>query len=358
MNYSAPVEWLLDPANPSCRLHALREVFDRPESDPEVQQARTALLASQPVVSAFAARSEDGSWGDLSGADAPRGTAWMLSWLLLLGVPARDARMIQGARALIASRQMRDRPALRDWPGGAYGVSKHAGDVASCVTGDNLALALSILGPLEENRLAVLWLLRHQRHDGGWLHCHRWSWRARSRGVLPSRWKLSWPEESDPSVRSCRFGTFRAMRALATLPEELRDEHVRRAITRGAEFFLARGVTGSEENPGTDVIPKAKAFNAGFALLGTPVRQTLDMLAVARLLTDLGYGADPRLSQTATRIRHLQEKDGRWRCESNGPGMWPGDEPSADAGAKRVTIAAIALLRRVARSHGLEMSLG
>ena len=264
---------------------------------------------------------------------------------------------MKAAQALVRARLVREGEQRRDLPAGAYSFSNDASAVASCVTGDNLALALTILGPVEENRRTVMWLLRHQRHDGGWLYCHRWSWKARAKTKLLGARRLEWPEESDPATRSCRFGTFRAMRGLATLPDELRDDVVCKALTRGAEFFLARGVTGQLENPTEDARPKVRSFSRSFALVGTPVRQTLDMLAVARLLVDLGYGPDPRLARTLERLRDAQGADGRWKCETNGPGMLGAEEQPAGEPAKLVTIDALALLRRVARSFGEELAL-
>jgi hypothetical protein len=263
---------------------------------------------------------------------------------------------VQAARALLNARQVREKQNAERWPSGAFSFSADPADVASCVTGDNLSIALAILGPTDEIRRAVMWLLQTQRHDGGWLHCHRWSWGAKSMRLLPGR-KYDWPEESDPSIRSCRFGTFRAMKALSLLPEELRDPPIRKALTRGAEFFLARGITGSLESPDSDVVPKVKSFNASFAMLGTPVRQTLDMLAVARLLTDLGYGPDARLRKTILRIHELQQSDGRWNCETTGTGMWPASDQRVGTASKRITIDALALMKRVARSSGVELKL-
>lgn len=355
--YKAPLEWLLDPANPEARLRTLRDVLNRSDTDPDVRDARAKVLDSKTVADIFAALKPDGSWGNLGREDGPQGTAWNLSLLLALGVPARDPRVVTAAGALLRARQVSGDGSGAQWPDGAFSASAHAADVASCVTGDNLALSLTILGPIDENRRAVMWLLRRQRHDGGWLHCHRWSWSARGARLMPSR-RLAWPEESDPAIRSCRYGTFRAMRALATLPEDLRDDLVRRALTRAAEFFLVRGVTGRQESPTADAVPKVKSFNPGFALLGTPVRQTMDMLAVARVLTDLGYGVNPRLAPTVHRICALQQPDGKWRCESAGPGMWPATEQPLGSPSKRITVDAIALLRRVARSAGKELDVG
>jgi len=355
--YKAPLEWLLDPADPEARLRTLREVLNRTDGDPDVMDARARLLDSRAVTGIFDALKPDGTWGDLAKEDTVQGTAWNLSLLLALGVPPRDVRLVTAAQALLRARQVTGTGTGQLWPEGAFSASVEPADVASCVTGDDLALSLTVLGPIDENRRAVMWLLRRQRHDGGWLHCHRWSWIARGARLMPSR-RLAWPEETDPAIRSCRYGTFRALRALATLPEELRDDLVRRALTRAAEFFLARGVTGRLESPVTDAVPKVKSFNPGFALLGTPVRQTVDMLAVARVLTDLGYGVDQRLAPTVERIRALQQPDGKWRCESGGPGMWPVEHQPVGSPSKRITVDAISLLRRVARSAGRELEVG
>lgn len=352
--YPAPLGWLLEPADPAPRLRTLRELLARDDTDREVLETRAALLASPAVVAAFATQREDGSWGDLAGDDTTDGTAWTLAWLLHQGVPARDPRLVKGARALLAARhvaEIDDRPQL---PAGAWSTSEEPRDVASCVTGDGLALALTILGPIEENRRTVLWLLAHQRHDGGWLHCHRWSLKTRALSLLASR-RLAWPEETDPAVRSCRFGTFRALRGLAALPYELRDDLVRKALLRGAEHFLSRHVTGRLDAPHTDAVPRIRSFSSGFHLTGTPLRQTLDLLSVARLLVDLGHGADERLARTLGRLRALQRPDGRWDCQAASPGMLaqPVGEPS-----KWVTLDALATLQRAARTRGVELALG
>lgn len=349
---SAPLDWLLDPSDPPARLRTLVELLDRDETSPEVREATDAVLSSPEVNAAFARQKEDGSFGDLKGADDERrGTAWTCAWLLRMGVPAREPRLVRAMRALVEARQMADAPD-DEHPSGAFSFSRKAVDVASCVTGDNLALCFAVLGPVEENRKAVHWLLRTQRHDGGWLHCHRWSWKAKTAALVARR--PTWPEQTDVSVRSCRFGTFQALRGLASLPHELRDEHVRRALSRAAEYFLVRGITGQLDAPRTDLVPGVKAFNAGLANLGTVLRQNADMLAIARVLVELGYASDARLTPTIRRIAQLQAEDGRWPALAASPGML---EQPVGAASKHVTIDALSMLRRCARSHGDELEL-
>ena len=85
LKYPAPLDWLLDPTDPSARWRALREMFDRSESDPDIRQVRVAITSTPAVQSAFESRKPDGTWGDLGKEDAHHGTAWMLSWLLQAG---------------------------------------------------------------------------------------------------------------------------------------------------------------------------------------------------------------------------------------------------------------------------------
>jgi len=355
-----PFEWLLDPVDVPARLRTLVDVFDRPADDPEVVEARANLLRSAEVTAMFERRRPDGSFGDLLGADSADGTLDSLSRLLLLGVPPRDPRIVGSVRAWLAARQVPlDGPG--DDPegaGGAIAFRSEKGravesDVASCITGDGVALALKVLGPVEEVRRAVFFLLRRQRHDGGWLSCNRWSLAVRAKTTL-LRGRRTHDEEGDPSVRSCRFGTFRVLRGLATLPPELRDEATSRAITRAAGFFLSRHVTGRSDDPDTEAIPKVPRFSASFSALGNSLHQNSDPVSVLRVLVDLGHGTDPRLSRALARVLERQRIDGRWVNESSGPGML--SQP-VGAPSRWVTLDVIALLQRIARSHGTELPL-
>ena len=49
------LEWLLqpDPSNPGVRYFALKDLLDRPDSDPEVQAGQAALMQSGPVPASF-----------------------------------------------------------------------------------------------------------------------------------------------------------------------------------------------------------------------------------------------------------------------------------------------------------------
>ena len=169
-----------------------------------------------------------------------------------------------------------------------------------------------------------------------------------------TRGRRSHDEESDPSVRSCRFATHRALRGLSALAPELRDEPVTRAITRAVGFFLVRHVTGRSDAPDEDAVPHVPRFSAGFGVLATSLHQNSDLVSVLRVLVDLGHAADPRLARALGRVVAAQRPDGRWENCASSPGLLP--EP-AGRPSKWVTLDAIALLQRLARSHGTELPL-
>jgi hypothetical protein len=68
------LSWLLEPdeANPGVRYFALRDLLDRPETDPEVIQARRAIRATGPVPVILEAQAPEGYWGKPGGGYSPK----------------------------------------------------------------------------------------------------------------------------------------------------------------------------------------------------------------------------------------------------------------------------------------------
>src|SRR5512138_3561192 len=79
------LSWLLepDPDNPGVRYFALRDLLGCPADDPEVQQARQAVMSQGPVAQILAHQNPDGSW---TPRDAGyQGTGFQLELLSELG---------------------------------------------------------------------------------------------------------------------------------------------------------------------------------------------------------------------------------------------------------------------------------
>jgi hypothetical protein len=103
---AAPIPWLLEPDNPSVCYLTLRHLLDRPEDDPEVQEARTAIPRSRLVERIFAHQTPGGFWGDPATPYQPKYKATLLD-ADGAGIPEPEPR----GRAGAASR------GVHRWPG-------------------------------------------------------------------------------------------------------------------------------------------------------------------------------------------------------------------------------------------------
>ena len=87
-----PLDWLLeeDKENPSIRYFALRQLLDLPESDEQVQAARSAIMDSGPVPLILEAQAPFGGWVMEGGGYSPkyRATSWSLLIMAELGADA------------------------------------------------------------------------------------------------------------------------------------------------------------------------------------------------------------------------------------------------------------------------------
>src|SRR3989442_59574 len=112
-----------------------------------------------------------------------------------------------------SSRRMRISARIRKWlTGPKSDPSGRSGEI--CVTG-NAVRTLIRFGYLHDPTVqrSIAWIVRTQKADGGW-HC------------FPSR--------------TGTLDGWEGLAALSEIPEEYRDESVRRSIERGAEFYLRR----------------------------------------------------------------------------------------------------------------------
>jgi prenyltransferase beta subunit len=188
----------------------LRELLGRPESDSQVARARRDIGRVGWAHDILRQQLPDGQW-DSPGTSArdlylPKYIAanWRLLVLSDLGVSGDDPR-VRKAVALFLKRY-----------GGPYGGLGTRRGSEVCFTG-NAVRMLVRFGRLDDPRVrrSIDWLVRSQKADGGW-HC------------FPSR----------TGTLDC----WEALAAFATIPRPARSPAVDRAIERGAEFYLSRGL--------------------------------------------------------------------------------------------------------------------
>jgi hypothetical protein len=80
-----PLPWLLedDAENPGVRYFVLTDILDKPQDDPEVEEARQAVMAAGPVPVILEAQEPEGFWVEPGPGYYPkyRGTVWQLIFI-------------------------------------------------------------------------------------------------------------------------------------------------------------------------------------------------------------------------------------------------------------------------------------
>ena len=276
-------KFLLQRTDPSVRYFALKDLCDRTEGDPQVRAARAQIGRKGWAWEILSLQGPSGQWATYR--DEPtnlylpkyNSTNFLLIVLSELGMTRKDGRVARAARLLL------DR-----WSGPKEGVWGEAG-AETCITGNGVRMMVRF-GFLEDKRIqrAIDWLVSAQKPDGGW-HC----WRSRT-GTLAA-WE--------------------AMAAFAVIPPGARSASVLRAIERGAEFFLERGLL--READGSSYEPWWR--------IHSPTHSYDDFLVGLDVLTALGYGSDRRLRPALQLLERKRGKDGAWRLDSVQPDLEASD---------------------------------
>ncbi len=272
--------WLTGPnSDPSVRARFWTEVEGRPPGDPRVRTAVRGIGRVGWAADLLADQWPDGHWvtpGTSAGElYMPKyvATNWHAIVLADLGLDRSDRRIRRTAELLL------DR-----WSSKGGDLSGRSGEI--CVTG-NAVRTLIRFGYLDHPSVerSIAWIVRTQKRDGGW-HC------------FPSR--------------TGTLDGWEGLAALAEIPEDRRDAAIRRSIERGAEFYLQRHL--AEEG--------ATRYPPWFRI-HYPNQYFYDLLVGLRILTRLGYGADPRLGPALRWLREKRRPDGTWALDAAHPDIDP-----------------------------------
>lgn len=321
-----PTPWLLepDPDNPGVRYFALRDLFDRPEQDPEVQAARVAIMTTGPVPAILDAQYPDGYWVKPGGGYSPkyRSTVWQILFLAELGADPSDERVRRGCDYLL-SHSVASNGAFSARQKPVPSVCIH------CLNG-NMGHALLHLGYAADPRVQAAL-----------------DWQARAiTGEEQFRYLKS--GTSGPGFacsvnlgQPCAWGANKAMRALLAVPPEQRTPVMEHAVRAGAEFLLSR-------DPAVADYPYTERVSSTWFKLGFPLSYWSDVLETMAVLVELGYGDDPRLANALQLVLGKQDGRGRWKLENALTGKMWADVEQKGQPSKWVTLRALRVLKRVA----------
>ncbi|MBE7555855.1 MAG: nitrogen fixation protein NifH [Anaerolineales bacterium] len=317
------LSWLLEPdeANPGVRYFALRDLLDRAETDPEVMQASRAVMATGPVPVILNAQASEGYWVKPGGGYSPkyRGTVWQIMFLAELGAAPTEERVRRGCEYLLNHSLA---------PNHAFSASQRPtpSNALHCLNG-NLLSALLSLGYSSDPRVQAALDWQAQAITGqGQIRYYPSGTNAPGFACAVNR------------GQPCGWGATKAIKALLAISPRQRTPAIQHAIEVGAEFLLSR-------DPAVADYPYTGRVSSSWFKFGFPLSYWSDVLEVAAVLVELGYGDDPRLSNVLQFILSKQDRQGRWRLENTlNRKMWIDIEQKGQP-SKWITLRALRVLK-------------
>ncbi len=289
------LDWLLERENPAVRLTALRDLCGLGEDDPEVQEARQAMMAGEQVTKIFSKQTPGGYWGkpeDFYVRSKYKGTVWNVILLAEMGADGSDERIRKACDFLL------------DWSqdaqsgGFAFYDSKRDArreQIGPCLTG-NLVWSMLRFGMVDDPRVwkGVEWIATYQRADCGTKPPKEWPY---------AKYEACW------GAHTCMMGVVKGLKALAEVPAEKRTPQINAKIAELAEFLLQHHLFKRSRNP--EVVAKERWTRFGF-----PRFWATDALEMLGVLVKLGY-RDERMQDAIDLVLAKQGEDGRWKQEDD-----------------------------------------
>ena len=146
--------------------------------------------------------------------------------------------------------------------------------------------------------------------------------------------------------KPCAWGAVPVMLAFGKLVKQKRTPLINRAIKTGVDFLFSKDPATGDYPRGFPQQPTGKP-SGNWWKFGFPIFYVHDILQIADALVRLGYGKDPRLSNTLKLVREKQDSQGRWLMEYDYTGKtWVDFGPKKQPN-KWVTLRALRVLNAI-----------
>ncbi len=278
------LDWLLEENQPAVRCQTLVHLLDRRSDDPDALRARSRISRVGWAADLLREQGPEGFWERRRPRNVSEyvdflyfppylSTNWRALVLAELGLDSTSPRIRKIAELLFEFKLRTSSPFNFYYE-------------EMCIAG-NCARMLTQFGYGDDPRVQRLyrWLIEDQREDGGW-NCS-----AGTPGTLD---------------------VWEPLAAFAVVPRRSRPASMDRAIERGAEFYLQRGL-----------FREGKRYEPWFRF-HYPNHYLYDVLVGLDVLTQLGYGGDRRLRPALDLLLKKRQRDGKWLLDRQHPDLGPG----------------------------------
>lgn len=339
----SPIDWLLERPNPSVQYFTLRDILGKQEDDLEVIDAKRAIPESLAVQKILRKQNPHGHWEMPDSPYLPKykSSYWTLMILGRLGMDRTNGKVAKACESIFQfqnevggfqsesvgsaskeyeyrHRRCKELPSQKEFVSSLIFESQ-----LSCLTG-NMASTLIRMGYANDPRVkkALMWLVRVQNKDGGWL-CPYWKAHARDK-------------------HGCFMGTICPMEAFSEVPKENLTKEMSATISKGAEFLLMHHLFKADHHNYEAI--NQKFLELSFPWFGYTVLRGLDVL------TRLGYTRDPRVDEAVDTVLQKRQSNGAWILENSPIGRMPANIERKGQPSKWITLIALRILKRLSRN--------
>lgn len=296
---SEPLTWLLEAGGPGIRYLVLKELYGRPESNCELQEAKETAHQVGPISLVLSNMDPAGYWVEPGPGYNPkyRSSVWSVILLAQMGACIVLDKRIEQACSYLLDHSLS--------PGGQFSIYGSPSSTVDCLQG-NLCWALLELG-CTDARLdqAFEWMARSVTGEGVSPNTDR---------NAPVRYYAG---KCGPlfacganNKLPCAWGAVKVVLALSRLPVDKRSPLIERAIQQGIEFLFSIDPATAAYPTGYSEKPSGNWWKFGF-----PVFYVTDLLQLIEAAARLGYGEDPRLANAISILLRKQDQQGRWALE-------------------------------------------
>ena len=268
--------WLLDESGPSVRYRALTELLGRPESDPEVIEAKACIPTSPTAAKVLALIQPGGAWPRQSpSTNCPElGIGYLGELGLDRSHPAVDCAVEVFLSKQYENGAFQDSYSTLPWSAQPY-PNDQSCYYALTIRG---LLRLGYRGDARVHK-AIDFCLTQGRFDGGYF-C------TKSYGK--------------PNTKSCIRGSKNVLLLFAELPEVWQMEPCRRLV----DYFLDRRVFFKRRHPEQYVTGQPGAIY--------PFHHRLGLIEPLYALAKMGYGSHPALAEGWALLDEKRDASGRY----------------------------------------------